>query len=270
MIDFSLIDLKKHAYIFNVDDSFSIDEIYTIIDECAKRELSDDAYYIINKLLLNRTFPDLKIIVPDGKMIRKEQIKSLISDFEHKSLYNWKKFYVIAYAENLNQSSANALLKFLEEPEDNIVAILLTKDVSCVINTIISRCEIINLSHYKSKKFDRILVGKIFDFILLDNLYKNKAISYENSLYQLKNEELKDFFEILFLMYSDIINYHYNKLVFIFDEYLDNIKMLDEKLDVCDIIEKSKKIVKIKQLIDYNVNPRVCLDMFFVGDINEI
>ena len=270
MIDNILINLNKHAYLLSVDDYFSIDNIYNIVKSCANSDLTNSNREIICKLIDNKTFPDLKIIVPDGKTIKKEQIKNLISDFENKSLYNWKKIYVIEYAENLNQSSANSLLKFLEEPEEDIVAILLTKDITSVISTIVSRCEIVNLNHYNIKNFDEELVKNVISFTLRIEKNKDKAISYENELYLYKSDELKDFFEVLFFIYYDIINYHFYGKNCIFPQFKSEIKKLDELTELCDIIRKSKKIAEIKRLFDLNVNPRVCLDIFFVGDINEV
>lgn len=76
---------------------------------------------------------------------------------KEKSINSGKQFYIIEYAENLNSSSANALLKFLEEPDDEIIAILVTKNINKVISTIVSRCQIVNLNHYNRKKMNNIL-----------------------------------------------------------------------------------------------------------------
>ena len=45
----------------------------------------------------------------------------------------------------MTEQAANSLLKFLEEPEDDIIAILSCKNISAVLPTIISRCQQIKL-----------------------------------------------------------------------------------------------------------------------------
>ena len=48
---------------------------------------------------------------------------------KRRSQYEKERYeYIIKNAERLNPSSANTILKFLEEPEDNIIAILLTNN----------------------------------------------------------------------------------------------------------------------------------------------
>lgn len=45
----------------------------------------------------------------------------------------------------MTDQAANSLLKFLEEPEEDIIAILSCKNTSVVLPTIISRCQQIKL-----------------------------------------------------------------------------------------------------------------------------
>ena len=42
--------------------------------------------------------------------------------------------------------ASNSMLKFLEEPEDGIIAILMTNNINNVLSTIISRCKVIKLN----------------------------------------------------------------------------------------------------------------------------
>ena len=82
------------------------------------------------------------IIMSFDKLIKKEQILNIKSEMNENTINSGKLFYIIEYAENLNSSSANALLKFLEEPDDELIAILVTKNINKVISTIVSRCQI--------------------------------------------------------------------------------------------------------------------------------
>ena len=93
----------------------------------------------------NNDFPELKIIDPEGLIIKKEEIDELQYDFSKKPIYSDKKIYIINNAERLNKSAANSILKFLEEPEQDIVAILVTENIYNMLSTIISRCQIISL-----------------------------------------------------------------------------------------------------------------------------
>ena len=74
-----------------------------------------------------------KIIEPDGIYIKKEQIDKMKSDFATKAIIGENKVYIINGAEKLNQAASSALLKFLEEPEPNIIAILVTNNINQVL-----------------------------------------------------------------------------------------------------------------------------------------
>lgn len=61
------------------------------------------------------------------------------------SLLGGWKFGVISFADRMNESAANALLKTLEEPPPETLLLLLTSNPQSLLPTIISRCETIEL-----------------------------------------------------------------------------------------------------------------------------
>jgi DNA polymerase-3 subunit delta' len=94
--------------------------------------------------------PDLIIIKPeinDKKGIIKksdikiEQVRELIHKLRLRSVGEKCKLAIIDDADRLNKSAQNALLKILEEPNDKIVLILISKDDKKLLATLISRCQ---------------------------------------------------------------------------------------------------------------------------------
>ena len=85
--------------------------------------------------------------------IKKEEIQLLKKEFSIKSYYG-KKIYWIKDVEKMTDQAANSLLKFLEEPEEDIIAILSCKNTSAVLPTIISRCQQIKLVGKKEEKLE--------------------------------------------------------------------------------------------------------------------
>ena len=58
----------------------------------------------------------------------------------------------------MNDISSNSLLKFIEEPEENIFAILVTENRFALLKTILSRCQVLKLkSNFLNKNDDDIL-----------------------------------------------------------------------------------------------------------------
>ena len=143
---------------FELDDNINQEEF--IKDICKILILNgNNENSNISTLIDNDNYPNIKIVKPDGLWIKKEQILEVQSDFKKESFDNNRKIYIIEDATRLNKSSGNTLLKFLEEPEENITAILLTKNKYAVIPTIMSRCININLI---KKEYINISLKRIF------------------------------------------------------------------------------------------------------------
>lgn len=71
------------------------------------------------KLYESGNHPNILFIEPDGQNIKIDQIRDLIYTMNKTALNSGRKIYVIEQADRMNNSSANALLKFLEEPARN-------------------------------------------------------------------------------------------------------------------------------------------------------
>ncbi len=95
------------------------------------------------------TNSDLIQIYPDGTEIKKKQIADLKEKFMTKSLSEgFSRIYIIYEADKLNKYAANALLKFLEEPEEQIIGILVTSNRYQVMETLRSRCQIFSFINH--------------------------------------------------------------------------------------------------------------------------
>lgn len=83
------------------------------------------------------------MIIPDepGKVIKIDIVRKLITDLSLKPQYSSHRVLLINPADQMNTSSANALLKTLEEPSDRTVLILVTDRPGRLLPTIHSRCQ---------------------------------------------------------------------------------------------------------------------------------
>ena len=85
--------------------------------------------------------PNVTLIRPDGQDIKKDQMSDLVFSMTKKGYEAGKKIYIISRADRMNVAAANTLLKFLEEPEGDVTAILLTDSYQSILSTIQSRCQ---------------------------------------------------------------------------------------------------------------------------------
>ena len=128
------------------------------------------------KLIRQNTHPNFfKIsLSPDKKNIEIQQIKDMINFSNKSSFYNKSKIVIIDNVESLNPSSSNALLKTLEEPNNNILFLLIYNNHFSLPETIKSRC--IEFKLNLQKKETSIIVNKI----LGENIYYNFSEDFLN------------------------------------------------------------------------------------------
>ena len=262
----------SHAYLIETNNvSYGLDLAYDLA-----KFLLCDGYFdkkTIN-LIENNTYENFKMLKKDG-VIKKEEVLNLQGDFSLKSTNGRRKVYLIEEASLLNESSANSLLKFLEEPEGEIVAILVTDNVNNVKNTIASRCQIISLLNNEGFDYRSFIKNITEDEAKIDDLY-NDFLDFYVNLEEKKTLVLKD---------RDIYNYcekFQSLLTFGLYLYFDLINGIlesdkkpflpsDEKKEIIlknntfeELIRKVDIINKFIITSKYNVNKNLFLDNFVI------
>ena len=98
------------------------------------------------KRITSGNHPDVHIITPDGQSIKIDQIRSLQKEFAYSGMESSKKVYIVEHADKMTVQAANSLLKFLEEPGADTIALLLTEQVHHLLETIRSRAQTLSFS----------------------------------------------------------------------------------------------------------------------------
>jgi len=155
----------NHAYIFEGAKGTKKSDIavfFTKVLLCEHRDQQLNPCHECPQCLRidHHTHPNVLTIKPDGKMIKKEQIKTLISEFSKMSLENGPRINLIFEADKFNPSSANALLKTMEEPGEDIYFIMLTENLEALLPTIRSRGEVIHFRELNRDKICSVLQEK--------------------------------------------------------------------------------------------------------------
>lgn len=277
-------DKISHAYLIETNDcpyGFDIAMSLSKSFLCPKKE--DEICSSCN-ICLNidtNNYPDLKIIETDSKMIKKEQLLELQKEFSVKPLYGKYLIYIIKNAELLNKSSANTILKFLEEPSPNIIAILLTNNIYNCLDTIISRCQVLSLINEetlnknifkkiyektdKKEDFDIFVeqeIKNIIDFYKRLEQDKTKLIAF----YDITNltDKIDILFDIGIKLYIDILNYKLKRNLEYFENYIDDIKNVSDFNEIGDIIRKIEIINDFQSKSSYNVNRELFVNNFII------
>ena len=94
--------------------------------------------------VVHKTHPDVHWIAPEGAAgYVVEQVRSLIDDVSLAPIRAASKVYIMERVETLRDTSANALLKTIEEPPAGVVFILMARTADAVLPTIVSRCQLV-------------------------------------------------------------------------------------------------------------------------------
>jgi DNA polymerase-3 subunit delta' len=224
-------------YVLTINDEKKYDtESYQINSE------SPEFKTINNKSNTNLITIDVN---EDKKSIDINQIRELIINLNKSSFNKKPRFVLIDNIELLNINSINALLKILEEPNENINFILIHNNRK-ILSTLLSRCINfkISLSNNDYLKISNQLLNND-----LKNLVSNELINYyftpgeiyqlvqfssEND-YDLSNIDLKNFLKILindtqYKKNNFINNMMYNLMEFYFRKLNQSFsKLLNEK-----------------------------------------
>ena len=262
-----IINLNKlsHSYLIEINnyekDFDYIKEFVKIIlcntDNLDFNKLDENQKKICN-LVDNNNYPDIQIIDPEGQWIKKNQLLNLKEEYQNKSLLNNKRIYIIKNTEKLNSSSANTILKFLEEPEENIIALLITNNRYQVLDTILSRCQVLSLiNNTDNCEIDEEDIDLLKFIINGNDLFINYKYIVDKILIDKESTSSR-----ILKIENILINYLDNRI-------LNNDEFNKEICNILDDVEV-RKITKIISIIEkqisnlvYNVNYKIWLDAVF-------
>ncbi len=180
-------------------------------------------------LFKNNTHPNIKIIEKEidsktGKIktnITIDQIRRLKTFLNSTSIIqNSSKIVIIDSADYLNISSANSMLKILEEPKDNTYIFLISNQISLLLPTIRSRCLKIKFNTHNLTNFTNII---------------------KNNIDEISNEEINFYFELTYGSPGTTILYYNNDFLDIFQlsiKCLLSNDLDDDKINLSNILSK--------------------------------
>ena len=180
-------------------------------------------------LFKNNTHPNIKIIEKEidsktGKIktnITIDQIRRLKTFLNSTSIIqNSSKIVIIDSADYLNISSANSMLKILEEPKENTYIFLISNQISLLLPTIRSRCLKIKFNTHNLTNFTNII---------------------KDNIDEISNEEINFYFELTYGSPGTTILYYNNDFLDIFQlsiKCLLSNDLDDDKINLSNILSK--------------------------------
>ena len=230
-----------HAYLVETNNiDLCLNEIKKLIKMtfCPNKYTENCEKCNLCKLLDNDSLPSVVTIKPSGKTINKDGIDLLKEQFAYNPIYTQNNYYIIVEAEKMNATAYNKILKFLEEPEDNIIGFFICNNIQKMPETVVSRLEKVKMYYDIDKNINEEIANlakEYLNVITKDNVH---GIWYNNNVLSKQINERIQYIELFQYLLKECIS---NK----------NIKIANLVSEVLDKME-------------YNVNISLVLDSFVI------
>lgn len=138
----------SHAYLFLGPAGSSKTAAAFALAQAVICEQSDCGSCEACRRVHRRKHPDVRYYAPEGAQgYLVEQVRDIVSDVSLAPIQAAKKVYILDRVDRLGIAAANAFLKTLEEPPEDVVLILLGRTRESVLPTILSRCQVVPFRH---------------------------------------------------------------------------------------------------------------------------
>lgn len=294
-------DRLSHLYLISGPKGSGKSELVDdIIYQLLTKDKAPSAHLKIQ--IKQRTLANVMHIEPDGQTIKKEQILALQQEFSKTALVSGPRIYVIKNVEKMNQSAANSLLKFMEEPlSAGVFGFLLTENIDQMIRTILSRSQVIHMNNRDESDLERDLLALGVDdriatlapyltkdideatlladdpnFIATIDFIEEMAISWQNKdisfpiffvnegRFLLQDREFfKNFLELLLLYFVDLIHYRANQPI-VYGFLKEYIQAQSDSMKTFEINELIASIQEILKRQNYFINLELALDQLSI------
>jgi len=275
-------------------------------DSALKALRAIDIENIHEQLKTKLSSPYYKIELEKANTILINSIRDIKKKISLSSYNNQWNIYIIMNAEKLcapRTEAANALLKILEEPNENNLFILLTSNISQMLTTITSRCTKIFFPKikrelafdYLKKEYEGLgeeltLVSSIangnmtsslkmadeFKIIFstfdkaIELLFGNDLNKWNNFSKKIKMSEIKYVLDLLIIFFSDIIIYKEQQIKeqLHFQNHLNQIIHLNQKYSLKNFQDLINTINNTKQNITKNAFSPLLFTSLYI-EINQ-
>ena len=282
LVDYYHENKISHVYLVETNNvELCLEDLKKIVKQifCVGKYQENCTKCNICNLIDQNYLPSLAIIEPDGSTIKKEQILELKRNFSTVPIYTKDNIYIIKNAEAMTQSSANTMLKFLEEPEEHIMGFFITSNLNNVIPTIRSRCEVIKAMYdVHELNIDSVFDDNNSEFLNIAMTYlekleveKKDSIMYNRSILLGKisaREDIKKLFQIILIIYEEFLKNSLN-LPSKYQKFAKNnfLSSYNSKA----LLKRVNLVAQFLEDISSNVNLELLLDKFVIdlGDVDE-
>lgn len=250
--------------------------------------------------VLSGDYADYIVVKPEGMSLKIDQIREVKQLLTLSTMEGKGRVIVLEDADTMTLSASNSLLKFLEEPNENVYLILLTQHLDLILPTIQSRSQILHFPDLSPKAVQKALTSEGIEkteakwvsvftrdiesakALLEDTVYKGQR---ESSAYWLQSVLLKEaeglsdiqkkwmalssnaedhsrLLDFALVMLNDVLRMKRNKKPLYLSEKDATWKKLKKHLSLDALIQLMQLIPKVQGMLSHHVSSQAALDYF--------
>lgn len=303
------MDKVSHAYIINGEKNAGkefIAKTFAMALQCENRQGTEPCGECHScRQALSGNHPDIIFITHEkpGTIGVDDIRRQVNNDVAIKPYKGPKKIYIMNEGEKMTAQAQNALLKTLEEPPEYAVLLILTGNVDSLLQTILSRCVVLNMKPTKDAQIKKYLMEtmEIPDYkadicvaFARGNVGKAKLLASSEEFDKVKEEaitllkyikemelneivaaikkiteykfDVNDYMDILSIWYRDVLLFKatHDANLLIFKEEIQHIRKVADKSAYEGIEKIIDALEKSKQRLNANVNFDLTMELLLL------
>lgn len=303
------MDKVSHAYIINGEKNAGkefIAKTFAMALQCENRQGTEPCGECHScRQALSGNHPDIIFITHEkpGTIGVDDIRRQVNNDVAIKPYKGPKKIYIMNEGEKMTAQAQNALLKTLEEPPEYAVLLILTGNVDSLLQTILSRCVVLNMKPAKDAQIKKYLMEtmEIPDYkadicvaFARGNVGKAKLLASSEEFDKVKEEAItllkyikemelneivaaikkiteykfyvNDYMDILSIWYRDVLLFKatHDANLLIFKEEIQHIRKVADKSAYEGIEKIIDALEKSKQRLNANVNFDLTMELLLL------
>lgn len=248
--------------------------------------------------------PDIKYVTYEKSGIGVDEIREQINDdIDIKPYSSRYKIYIVPNSEKMTVQAQNALLKTIEEPPEYAIIILLTNNADTFLQTILSRCVLLNIRPVREETIKNQLMseydissyeagvaaafaegnpGKAVKFATSEDFKELKdqlvgmILSLEHAGMDIISENIKkagqykkhldEYFDLLRIWFRDVLMYKATGISekIIFQDEYKMIEEMSDKISYYNLDNIQKAIDNAQDRIRVNANFDITMEVLFL------
>ncbi len=226
--------------------------------------------------LASDNHPDMMFIEPDGASIKNAQVEAFQEFIYIRPFESANKIVVFQKAHLMTDRAQNRILKVLEEPPEYAVFIFLTSQMDLMLDTVLSRCQVISEDETTEPVLDKVMMEKVLELAKgIETADVGRVFEYGPYLKKEK-EKISEFLMMLSILLRDALIYRETNNIHLITRqnltilnYKDNVFSLSKGLSRAKNIALIECIEETDLKLKNNMNFDLTIDKLLVKCIER-